>query len=275
MLALSSLKMVVFGRSAFAKALIHGGARTTPTRHLRAHFNATLPKVMAGSRGGTAAPFATSAAVKSPPEVNGHRDELKEQLAKTVTVAVSHDELKEQLVNNMVLRSLSASAAAAHRLQQRSEFQLNKAAAEGLAREMADEAALAAWEESKGTRSPSKTKAVPRHLKMTLDELLLSRTDAHRLVVVGKQNAGGAQQEEEEFEGSDGDASEARHAGQGDVIRVLLDSGTGTLTVKKNGMLLEGGAGRTARGVGDLCWVLSCYKGDTTVRIKALSPQDF
>eukprot|EP01045_Picozoa_sp_COSAG04_P040500 COSAG04_NODE_11867_length_684_cov_0.618803_1_plen_124_part_10 len=124
MLALS-LKMVVFGRSAFAKALIHGGARTAPTRHLGAHFNATLPKAMA-------APFATaSAAVKSPPEVNGHRDELKEQLVKTV--AVSRDELKEQLVNNMVLRSLSASAAAAHRLQQRSEFQLNKAAAEGLA----------------------------------------------------------------------------------------------------------------------------------------------
>ena len=143
---------------------------------------------------------------------------------------------------------------------------------------MADEAALAAWEDSKGTRSPSKTKAVPRHLKMTLDELLLSRTDvesAHRLVVVGKQNAGGAQEEEDGFEGSDGDASEARHAGQGDVIRVLLDSGTGTLTIKKNGELLKGGGGRTARGVGDLCWVLSCYKGDTAVRIKALSPQDF
>ena len=266
--------MVVFGRSAFAKALIHhGGARTAPTRHLGAHFNATLPKVMA-------APFATAsaAAVKSPPEVNGHRDELKEQLVKTVTVAVSHDELKEQLVNNMVLRSLSASAAAAHRLQQRSEFKLNKAAAESFAREMADEAALAAWEESKGTRGPSRKKAVPRHLKMTLDELLLSRTDvesAHRLVVVGKQNAGGGVQEEG-FEGSDGDASEARHVGQGDVIRVLLDSGTGTLTVKKNGELLEGGGGRrTARGVGDLCWVLSCYKGDTAVRIKALSPQDF
>ena len=261
--------MVVFGRSAFAKALIHGGARTAPTRHLGAHFNATLPKAMA-------APFATaSAAVKSPPEVNGHRDELKEQLVKTV--AVSRDELKEQLVNNMVLRSLSASAAAAHRLQQRSEFKLNKAVAESIAREMADEAALAAWEESKGTRSPSKTKA-PRHLKMTLDELLLSRTDvesAHRLVVVGKQNAGGGAQEEG-FEGSDGDAREARHVGQGDVIRVLLDSGTGSLTVKKNGVLLEGGGERrTARGVGDLCWVLSCYKGDTAVRIKALSPQDF
>ena len=264
--------MVVFGRSAFAKALIRpvGHQRCFPPKpQLGAPF--FINKVLA-SRTSAAAPFATASAAVSPPEVNGHHGELKEQLLNTG--AVSHDELKEQLVKNMVLaggiRSLSASSAAAHRLQQRSEFQLDKAAADSYAREFADQAALAAWEDSKGTRSPSKKKAVPRHLRMTLDELLLSRTDvesSHRLVVVG--NAGGGAQQEG-FDGSGDDASEARHAGQGDVLRVLLDSGTGTLTIKKNNVLLEEGGAR-----GDLCWVISCYKGDTAVRIKALSPQDF
>ena len=110
---------------------------------------------------------------------------------------------------------------------------------------------------------------------MTLDELLPSRTDvesAHRLVVVGKQNAGGGVQEEG-FEGSDGDASEARHVGQGDVIRVLLDSGTGTLTIKKNGTLL--GVAATGGLTGNLCWAVACSGDDGSVRIKAVDPAEF
>ena len=43
----------------------------------------------------------------------------------------------------------------------------------------------------------------------------------------------------------------------GDVLRLLLDSDAGTLTVKKNGTLL--GMAVTSGLTGDLCWAVSMY----------------
>ena len=59
----------------------------------------------------------------------------------------------------------------------------------------------------------------------------------------------------------------------GDVLRLLLDSDAGTLTVKKNGALL--GVAVTSGLTGDLCWAV-CYRGSgDSVRIKSVGPADF
>jgi hypothetical protein len=59
----------------------------------------------------------------------------------------------------------------------------------------------------------------------------------------------------------------------GDVLRLLLDSDAGTLTVKKNGTLL--GVAVTSGLTDDLCWAVSCYGAGDSVRIKALDPAEF
>ena len=60
----------------------------------------------------------------------------------------------------------------------------------------------------------------------------------------------------------------------GDVLRLLLDSDAGTLTVKKNGTLL--GVAVTEGLTGDLCWAVSCAnKANDSVRIKAVDPAEF
>jgi hypothetical protein len=59
----------------------------------------------------------------------------------------------------------------------------------------------------------------------------------------------------------------------GDVLRLLLDSDAGTLTVKKNGTLL--GVAVTSGLTGDLCWAVSTAKAGESVRIKAVDPADF
>jgi hypothetical protein len=59
----------------------------------------------------------------------------------------------------------------------------------------------------------------------------------------------------------------------GDVLRLLLDSDAGTLTVKINGALL--GVAVTSGLTGDLCWVVSCWSAGSSVRIKALDPAEF
>ena len=61
--------------------------------------------------------------------------------------------------------------------------------------------------------------------------------------------------------------------GTGDVLRLLLDSDAGTLTVKKNGTLL--GVAVTSGLTGDLCWAVSCHSSGNSVRIKALDPAEF
>ena len=64
------------------------------------------------------------------------------------------------------------------------------------------------------------------------------------------------------------------------MLRLLLDSDAGTLTVKKNGTLL--GVAVTSGLTGDLCWVVSMYvdeddedEEEAAVRIKALDPAEF
>ncbi len=59
----------------------------------------------------------------------------------------------------------------------------------------------------------------------------------------------------------------------GDVLRLLLDSNAGTLTVKKNGTLL--GVAVTNGLTGDLCWAAVCAHGGESVRIKAVDPAKF
>jgi hypothetical protein len=60
----------------------------------------------------------------------------------------------------------------------------------------------------------------------------------------------------------------------GDVLRLLLDSDAGTLTVKKNGTLL--GVVVTSGLTGDLCWAVAMGAGASgSVRIKALDPAEF
>jgi hypothetical protein len=59
----------------------------------------------------------------------------------------------------------------------------------------------------------------------------------------------------------------------GDVLRLLLDSDAGTLTVKKNGILL--GVAVTSGLTGDLCWAVSCCSAGESVRIKAVDPAEF
>ena len=59
----------------------------------------------------------------------------------------------------------------------------------------------------------------------------------------------------------------------GDVLRLLLDSDAGTLTVKKNSTLF--GVAVTEGQTGDLCWVLICSGAGNLVRIRAVDPADF
>ena len=60
----------------------------------------------------------------------------------------------------------------------------------------------------------------------------------------------------------------------GDVVRLLLDSDAGTLTIKKNGALL--GVAVTSGLTGDLCWAVSCDgENSDSVRIKAVDPAEF
>jgi hypothetical protein len=59
----------------------------------------------------------------------------------------------------------------------------------------------------------------------------------------------------------------------GDVLRLLLDSDAGTLTVKKNGNLL--GVAVTEGLTGDLCWAVSSYSDGSSLRIKAADPAEF
>jgi hypothetical protein len=60
---------------------------------------------------------------------------------------------------------------------------------------------------------------------------------------------------------------------EGDVLRLLLDSDAGTLTIKKNGALL--GVAVTSGLTGDLCWAMSSTEHGDSVRIKALDPTEF
>ena len=57
-----------------------------------------------------------------------------------------------------------------------------------------------------------------------------------------------------------------------DVLRLLLDSDAGTLTVKKNGVLL--GVAVPEGLTGDLCWAVAVHRADG-VRIKAVDPANF
>ena len=59
----------------------------------------------------------------------------------------------------------------------------------------------------------------------------------------------------------------------GDVLRLLLDSDAGTLTVKKNGDLL--GMMVTEGLTGDLCWAVAAYNAGDSVRIKAVDAAEF
>ena len=55
------------------------------------------------------------------------------------------------------------------------------------------------------------------------------------------------------------------------MLRLLLDSDAGTLTIKKNGILL----GVAARLTGGLCWAVCCNGEGDSVRIKAVDPAEF
>ena len=57
------------------------------------------------------------------------------------------------------------------------------------------------------------------------------------------------------------------------MLRLLLDSDAGTLTVKKNGILL--GVAVTSGLTGDLCWAVSSCAHGELVRIKAVDPAKF
>ena len=74
-------------------------------------------------------------------------------------------------------------------------------------------------------------------------------------------------------DGDGQDWEEMEEYGEGDVLRMLLDSDAGTLTVKKNGTLL--GVAVTSGLTGDLCWAMCCYHTSNSVRIKALDPAEF
>ena len=64
-----------------------------------------------------------------------------------------------------------------------------------------------------------------------------------------------------------------RRFGEGDVLQLLLDSDMGTLTVKKNGTLLDT---HTPDGLtGDLCWVATCFGQGVVLRIKGVDPAEF
>ena len=59
----------------------------------------------------------------------------------------------------------------------------------------------------------------------------------------------------------------------GDVLRLLLDSDAGTLTVKKNGTLL--GVAVPSGLTGDLCWAMVTLNAGDSVRIKSVDPAGF
>ena len=59
----------------------------------------------------------------------------------------------------------------------------------------------------------------------------------------------------------------------GDVLRLLLHSDAGTLTVKKNGTLL--GVAVTEGLTGNMCWAVSSYAAGDSLRIKAVDPAEF
>eukprot|EP01046_Picozoa_sp_COSAG06_P020942 COSAG06_NODE_1554_length_9117_cov_3.864050_3_plen_507_part_00 len=59
----------------------------------------------------------------------------------------------------------------------------------------------------------------------------------------------------------------------GDVLRLLLNSDAGTLTIKKNGALL--GVAVASGLTGDLCWAMCCNGEGDSVRIKAVDPAEF
>ena len=86
------------------------------------------------------------------------------------------------------IRSVSAASAAANRLSRLPAFQLEPAAAAGLARDYADQAMLRAWK-AQGARiqSASGRNAVPQHLTKTLEELVAHNSNdvarSHRLVL--------------------------------------------------------------------------------------------
>ena len=58
-----------------------------------------------------------------------------------------------------------------------------------------------------------------------------------------------------------------------DVLRRLLDSDAGTLTVKKNGTLL--GVAVTEGLTGDLRWAVCCASAHNSLRLKAVDPAEF
>ena len=57
------------------------------------------------------------------------------------------------------------------------------------------------------------------------------------------------------------------------MLRLLLDSDAGTLTVKKNCALL--GVAVTEGLTGDLCWGVSISGSGAAFRIRAVDPEDF
>jgi hypothetical protein len=59
----------------------------------------------------------------------------------------------------------------------------------------------------------------------------------------------------------------------GDVLRLLLDSDAGTLSVKKNGTLL--GVAVPSGLTGDLCWAMVTLNAGDSVRIKSVDPAGF
>eukprot|EP01043_Picozoa_sp_COSAG02_P003432 COSAG02_NODE_83_length_39665_cov_25.213719_31_plen_441_part_00 len=60
--------------------------------------------------------------------------------------------------------------------------------------------------------------------------------------------------------------------GESDVVRLLLDSDAGTLTVKLNGTLL---GVMVTDLTGDLCWAVSHYGEGVSLRIQAMDPAQF
>ena len=123
---------------------------------------------------GTNTTFTTTTATR--PQHEARINTMLRQLASSSTARVAGG-----------IRSVSAASAAAHRLSRLPAFQLETAAAAGLARDYADQAMLRAWK-AQGARiqSASARNAVPQHLTKTLEELVAHNTNdapSHRLVL--------------------------------------------------------------------------------------------
>ena len=123
---------------------------------------------------GTNTTFTTTTATR--PQHDTRINTMLRQLASSSTARVAGG-----------IRSVSAASAAAHRLSRLPAFQLETAAAAGLARDYADQAMLRAWK-AQGARiqSASARNAVPQHLTKTLEELVAHNTNdapSHRLVL--------------------------------------------------------------------------------------------